>query len=167
MRKKIVIGIIVTLAITVLSAVAFSHPAWNRVQNWDKEKVVTIEGKITDADRPIITMESEGKEYTVHVGPYRYWQDKELTLEKDNAVKITGIITENDGKMDIYPQTMVVGEKEIKLADEDGVPVWAGQGRQGRRGAGMGYGMMGRGQHGRHGGRGGRGYGNRGAYCWQ
>ena len=68
MRKKIIIGIIVTLAITALTAVAFSHPAWNRVQNWDKEKVVTIEGKITDADRPIITMESEGKEYTVQDG---------------------------------------------------------------------------------------------------
>ena len=75
MKKKLVVGIIATLAVLALTAVAFSQQGW-RMQNWDKEKVVTLEGKITDADRPIVTMDSNGKEYIIHLGPVGYWQDK-------------------------------------------------------------------------------------------
>jgi len=138
MKKKLTIGIIATFTLLVITAVAFSYQGWKhqRVQNWDKEKVVTLEGKITDADRPIITMESDGKEYIVHIGPPAYWQDKEIKIEKDKAVKITGMVVDIDGKMNVYPQVITVNDKELKLSDENGVPVWAGNGRGGKSGRG-------------------------------
>ena len=137
MKKKLVVGIIATLAVLALTAVAFSQQGW-RMQNWDKEKVVTLEGKITDADRPIVTMDSNGKEYIIHLGPVGYWQDKGVKIEKDTPIKITGMVVENNGKMNIYPQTVTIEGKELKLADESGVPAWAGNGHRGGK-AGSGW----------------------------
>jgi hypothetical protein len=149
MKKKLIIGIVATFMILVITAVAFSYQGWKyqRVQNWDKEKVVSLEGKITDADRPIITMDSNGKEYLVHLGPIGYWQDKGVKLEKGTPVKITGMVADINGKMNVYPQMMTIDGKELKLADENGVPAWAGNGRQNGWKAGNG----GNQSHGRHG----------------
>jgi hypothetical protein len=163
MKKKLFIGLIATFVIIVLTSIAFAYPGW-KIQNWDKEKVVTLEGKITDADRPII-MESDGKEYILHIGPAGYWQDKGIKTEKGNSAKITGMVVDVNGKMNVYPQTLAIEGKELKVADESGTPAWAGTGR-GYRG-GNGAGMM-RGQHGRHGMQGQRcARQNQCGPCWQ
>ena len=164
MKKKLFIGLIATFVVIVLTSIAFAYPGL-KMQNWDKEKIVTLEGKITDADRPIIVMESNGKEYILHLGPVSYWEDKSVKIEKGNSVKITGMVADINGKMNVYPQTLTIEGKELKVADENGTPVWAGTGRgyHGRHGAGM----M-KGQHGRHGWQGGRCAGNNQCGpCWQ
>jgi len=147
MKKRLIIGSIVALIVLVTTALAFSYQGW-RIQNWDKSKVVTLEGKITDADRPIITMEADGKEYIVHLGRPAYWIDKGLKLEKGTSVKITGMVLDINGKMNIYPQSIIADSKEFKVSDENGVPVWSGNGRE--------YG------HGRHGW---QGRGNQRDFC--
>ena len=168
MRKKTIAALIIA-AIMVISATAvFSHQArWDgqkqrgiRKQVWDKDNLVTLEGKITDAERPVITMDADGKEYILHAGPRRYWQEKEYTLEEGQTVKVTGVVAEADGKLNLYPSTIEADGKSIELTDEDGVPVWAGS--KGGRGCGScgnrpGHGRSGRGNM--HGGRG-RGYGH-------
>ena len=79
MKKKLFIGLIATFVVIVLTSIAFAYPGL-KMQNWDKEKIVTLEGKITDADRPIITMESGGKEYILHLGPVGYWKDESVKI---------------------------------------------------------------------------------------
>jgi len=163
MKKKLTIGLVATFVVIVLTSIAFAYPGW-RMQNWDKEKITTLEGKITDADRPIITMESGGKEYILHIGPVGYWQDKGIKVEKGNSVKVTGMVADINGKMNVYPQTLTIEGKELKVADENGVPAWTGTGRGYR--AGYGAGMM-KGQRGRHGqGQGCAGQ-NQCGPCWQ
>ena len=129
---------------------------------------VTLEGKIKDSERPEITMDVEGKEHILHVGPFWYWEEKGYTLEEGQDVKVTGAVAEVDGVLHVYPQTIQVGDESIELADENGLPAWAGRrgGRglrsergYGRRGSGPGSGLRGHGQgaRGRGQGRGRRG----------
>ena len=164
MKKKLIIGLIATLVVIILASVAFAYPGW-RIRNWDKEKITTLEGKIIDADRLFITMESSGKEYILHLGPIGYWQKKGIKAEKGNSVKVTGMVVGIDGKMNAYPQTLTIEGKELKIADENGVPAWAGTGRGYH--AGYGAEMM-RGQHGRHGWQG-KGWARQNQHrsCWQ
>ncbi|MFC1718021.1 hypothetical protein ACFL6S_30450, partial [Candidatus Poribacteria bacterium] len=109
-----------------------------------------------------ITMDVDGKEYILHLGPLWYWQEKGCTIEEGQDVKITGAVEEIDGVLHVYPQIIEVDGKSIELTDENGMPVWAGcRGGRGRgynrRGSGPGFGRRGRGQgargHGYGGGR--------------
>lgn len=149
MKKRLVIGLSIVFIVLAITAIAFSYQGW-RVQNWDKSKVITLEGKITDADRPIITMEANGKEYIIHLGKPSFWKNQDMKIEKGTSIKITGMVLDINGKMNIYPQSVVIGEKEIKVSDENGVPVWAGNGgkfrhgKHGWQGQGNGMGFGGR-----------------------
>ncbi len=172
MRKRTMLAIIIIAAVAVSASAVFSQPGWRggqkqlgyRHQVWDKDKLVTLEGEIKDAERPLITVEADGKEYILHAGPRRFWQDKEYTFDSGQAVKVTGMVAEVDGKLNLYPSVIETGEKSIVLADENGIPVWAGRGgRHGQRlGRGQGscdnepgYGWQGRGHRQGRAGRGG------------
>ena len=172
MRKRTMLAVIIVAVVAVSASAVFSHPGWRggqkqlgyRHQVWDKDKLVTLEGEIKDAERPLITVEADGKEYILHAGPRRFWQDKEYTFDSGQAVKVTGMVAEVDGKLNLYPSVIETGEKSIVLADENGIPVWAGRGgRHGQRlGRGQGscdnepgYGWQGRGHRQGRAGRGG------------
>jgi hypothetical protein len=161
MTKKAILGSIIAVILVVSATAVFSHPGWRGRRAWtdDEAEVVALEGKIKDAKRPMISMDVDGKEYILHIGPRWYWEDKELTIEEGQTVKVTGVVDEFDDVLHVYPQTVELGGKSIELADEDGVPVWAGceDGRgshRGWRGHGRGFGGRGRGHM-----RGGRGFG--------
>ncbi len=147
MRKRTMLAIIIIAAIAVSASAVFSQPGWRGGQKqlgyphqvWEKDKLVTLEAEITDAERPLITVEADGKEYILHAGPRWFWQDKGYTLENGQAVKVTGMVAEVDGKLNLYPSVIETEEESIVLADENGVPVWAGRG--GRRGQRLGRGQ--------------------------
>jgi hypothetical protein len=155
MRKRAVLSLAVAAIVVISATAVFSHPGWRggRLQAWDKDKLATLEGKVTDAERPVVKMEADGKQYILHLGPIWYWQEKGYTLEKDQLAEVTGTIEEIDGVLHVYPQTIKANEKSIELADENGFPVWAG--RKGGRGTRFGRGYKqceygpGYGRHGR------------------
>ena len=169
MRKRTTLAIIIITVMAVSASAVFSHPGWRggqkqsgyRHQIWDKDKLVTLEGEIKDSERPLITIEADGKEYTLHAGPRWFWQEKEHNLESGQAVRVTGMVAEVDGKLNLYPSIIETEGKSIVLTDENGIPAWAGHGgRRGQRlGRGQarcdnapGYGWRGRGhRHGRAG----------------
>lgn len=154
MKKKLFISSII-LAIMVISAtIALSYPGgwrWTQIQSWDKEKLVTIEGKIKDIYGQLAIIESGDTEYLARLGSYWYWQEKGYKVEKDKLIKVTGMVIEIDGKKNVFPQKVVIDNKEIILSDENGIPVWAGQGRRNGKNRQAGF----------------YGYGGNGPYCWR
>lgn len=140
MRKTATLSLAVAAIMVISAAVVFSHPGWRGGRPWRGEgtEPVTLEGKITDAERPLVKMEADSKEYILHLGPVWYWQEKGYTLEKDQTVEVTGVVKDIDGVLNVYPQTIKTNGESIELADEDCVPVWTG--RRGGRGPGFGRG---------------------------
>jgi len=163
MRRKAILASVIVAIIIISATTVLSRPGWrgnrdNCLRRGDGGELVTLEGKIKDAQRPEITMDVDGREHMLHVGPFWYWQEKGYTVEEGQDVKVTGAVEEIDGVLHVYPQTIEAGGKSIELIDENGFPVWAGRrgGRglrsehgYGRRGSGPGFGRDGRGQEGR------------------
>lgn len=51
-------------------------------ERWDSDKVVTLKGEITEVNMPVAKFKSEGKEYTLHMGPIWFWKQKNYELKK-------------------------------------------------------------------------------------
>ena len=145
-RRAILISVIAVIAVISATAV-LSQPGWRGGRLWkaDKSEPVTLEGKIKSTERPGITIDVDGKEYTLHPG-IGCRQADEYTFEKDQEIKVTGVVEEFGGVLHVYPHAMEVDGKSVDLVDEDGLPVRTGC----RAGHGNGFGRG----HGRSHGRG-------------
>ncbi len=132
MKKKLFISSMVVIMVIISATIVLSNPGWGgiRYQLWDKDKLVNLEGKVKDIYGPLVIIESGGKDYVLGTGPYWYWQEKEYKIEKGKSIKVTGMVVEIDGKQNIFPQKIVIDGKEMIFSDENGIPVWAGQGRR-------------------------------------
>ena len=106
-------------------------------------EIVTLKGEITNVLSPlyryvrlIATFKTNDKEYTVHLGPIRYWNQENLKLEK-GKVEIIGEQEEVEGQWHLYPSKIIQGKNTIGLVTDDGFPKWAnmrfGKGRMGNR----------------------------------
>ena len=158
MRKKIMLTSIIGVILVISVTTAFSRQGWRGgdpgicLRKGDSGELATLEGKITGAERPEITMDVDGGEYILHAGPRWYWQEKGYAVEEGQDARITGVVEEVEGALHVYPKTIEVDGESIELIDENGSPVWAG--RRGGRGPRPAHGYGGRGR--------GRGYGARG-----
>jgi hypothetical protein len=99
-------------------------------ERYDKDEAKTINGTITKVDHPYATFKADdGKEYQVQMGPLWYWQREKLELKQNVKAQIKGEVEEVKSAYHLYPWEIVQDGKTMALADEDGVPSWAG-GRQ-------------------------------------
>lgn len=116
-------------------------------ERFDTDDVKTLNGTITNVNRPYATFKADdGKEYQVHMGPYWFWERHEYALKKNIKTTIKGEVEDVKGTLHVYPWEVIQDGKTMTLADDDGVPAWAGR-RVGRSiGKGYGYGP-GRGSH--------------------
>jgi len=119
----------------------------------DTFKTVTITGSISEVNHPIANFKSEdGTVYQIHMGPYWYWLDNGYKLNNESAV-IKGEVKTVNGINELYPVEVSQNGASIKLTDDNGIPLWAGN-----RGNGNGYGWN-------NGSGRGNGYGWNNGYC--
>jgi len=133
MRSPKTIIIAVTLALALVGTTGAgirraAHPMW-----WGSGEVVTLEGTITEVDRPFATLESDGETYAVHLGPIWYWESRGYALNPGDRVAIKGHAWKDGGATHVFPQTLTRSGETYTLADEDGVPQWRGPHGRGPR----------------------------------
>ncbi len=121
--KRISVVFVLLFAFFVL-ALAQEQRRTSARERWDKDEVVTLKGEITKVLLPLATFKSEGKEYTVHLGPTWYWRENDYKLEA-GAVEIRGEIETEEGELHLYPYGITQGKNSITLAGEDGAPRWS------------------------------------------
>lgn len=108
-------------------------------ERWDSDEIVTLKGEITDATLPVAKFKSEGKEYSVHMGPQWFWKQKNYEFKKGEAELRGELEKESDG-LHFYPYTVTQGSAKIELADDDGVPHWSARSGRGMMKSGRHYG---------------------------
>ena len=97
---------------------------------------VTITGNITEVNHPIAKFKSDdGTVYEIHMGPYWYWLNNGYKLNNESAV-IKGEVKTVNGVNQLFPNEVIQNGATIKLADNNGVPLWAGY----KNNNGKGYG---------------------------
>ncbi len=143
--NSIIFTIVLLFSLSFLTFAQSGRKAMSpRAQN--RGETVTLKGEITNVISPldryvrlIATFKTNDKEYTVHLGPVRYWNQENLKLEK-GKVEIIGEQEEVEGQWHLYPSKIIQGKNTIALVTDDGFPKWAnmrfGKGR-------MGYGRCG------------------------
>jgi hypothetical protein len=66
---------------------------------------------------------------TVHLGPSTYVNQQQLVINPGDAVEVTGSQLQMHGKTMLVAKEVKVGGKTFQLRDDQGMPLWRGQGR--------------------------------------
>jgi hypothetical protein len=127
MRRSTII-LLVVLALGAASLVIAQGRSQGRGEAWDEDEVVTLDGVLTEVERPYATLESDEVSYIVHLGPPWYWDKAGYEVKDGDEVSINGQLSRDGDEIHLYPHTIVRGDETLKLADESGVPVWSGRG---------------------------------------
>ena len=127
--KKTLILLPAVIMLLTLAGVSLAQPGMKCKMSGGQTAgdAVTLKGEITNVLIPLAQLKSEGKEYTVHLGPLWYWKQENLGLE-NGAVEMIGEKEEMNGEWHFYPNEIVQGKVEIVLATENGTPKWAASG---------------------------------------
>ncbi len=97
-----------------------------------------------------LTSVTRGEEtWIMHMGPTWFWESEELRFLRGDTLVVFGETVVTDGVMQLYPYKLIHGDVEVRLATEEGIPLWT----RGFRGRSAGD-TRGHGGHG-HGNRGG------------
>ena len=127
MKRSIAI-MLVLVAIGAVSLVIAQGRAQGQGEAWDTDEVVTLDGVLTEVERPYATLKSDDLSYVVHLGPPWYWDKAGYEVKSGDEVSINGQLSRDGDEIHLYPHTIVRGGETFKLANENGVPVWSGRG---------------------------------------
>ncbi|MFA7361165.1 MAG: hypothetical protein WC139_09025 [Candidatus Kapaibacterium sp.] len=120
----------ITIVLMLISSVLFA-------QRYTTTDPITVTGSITEVNHPIAKFKADdGTVYEIHMGPYGYWLNNGITLNNESAT-IKGEVKTVNGVNELYPNEITQNSTTIKLADENGVPYWAGN--KGKNGNGKGW----------------------------
>jgi hypothetical protein len=145
MKKMMLAG---TLIMALVAAAAWAEQgpqdtrgggAPGRGHHWyDPTKAETIKGQVVQVTEfesrngmhkaVGLTVNAGGKTVTVHLGPQFYLEKQQFKIADGDQVEITGVRTMR-GDQEIFVAGQVKkGGQVLKLHDENGRPLWAGQG---------------------------------------
>ena len=65
----------------------------------------------------------------VHLGPTQYMNQLQIQLNPGDVVEVTGSTMAKAGKTMLLAKEVTVNGKTFKLRDDQGLPLWRGQGR--------------------------------------
>lgn len=105
------------------------------INRWNGATVSSVEGEITQVQNPVAQLKSnDGKTYELRLGPIWFWVNNNYELKAGEKVEVNGAVNENNGTLYMFPYIIKHEGKTIILVDSNGVPLWARNGKWGRRG---------------------------------
>jgi hypothetical protein len=125
--KRTLSTVLVILSIGALSLVLAQGRSQGSREAWDTDEIVTLDGVLTEVERPYATLVSEGATYVVHLGPPWYWDKSGFEVHSGDEVSVHGQVSREGDEIHLYPHSIARGAATLRLADEDGVPVWSGR----------------------------------------
>jgi hypothetical protein len=154
MRKtNIVIGAIVVLSLIFVTASWAQRgmgPGGSQGRGWgtggtygriyNPQTVETLTGEVVSVEKFMpgrgmsygvhFTLKTDKETIPVHLGPSWYLEKQDIKIEPKDQVEVTGSRVSFGGKPTIIAAEVKKGNKVLKLRDQAGFPVWAGQRRR-------------------------------------
>lgn len=147
--KKCMVAALVFLATLTVSSAVFAQDQGKTGEGWGKgsqyqrmynpSTVETVSGEVVSIGtftpakgkgRGVhLELKTDKETISVHLGPAWYIDEQNVKIEKGDKIKVTGSRVTFEGKPVIIAKTVLFGNETIKLRDENGVPLWAGQRR--------------------------------------
>jgi hypothetical protein len=150
MKRLLTIGILAVFALTAMVNLSDAKPwkGWKGSGGWghksqyqrmyDAQTVTEIEGIVESVEEITPTsgmshgihlkVKTETDTVNVHLGPVWFIERQDMKIEKGDTVEIKGSKITFNGAPAIIAAEVEKGDTELKLRNENGVPVWAGTG---------------------------------------
>ena len=134
MKNSLVI-LIITFSISIS---IFSQNRNNAINRWSSSKAITVSGEIVNVQHPIAELKSkDGQTFEMRLGPIWFWNKNNYELKAGEKAEVKGTVAEQNGKLYLFPSTIIQNGKTIKLTGDTGLPLWSGggngMGKQGRK----------------------------------
>lgn len=104
--------------------------------NYDMRTVETIRGEVVDVQTERhgpgrgegmhLMLKTETETIPVHLGPVWYLDEQKVSVKAGDVVEITGSRTTFEEKPVILASGIATTDSKIRLRDDRGVPLWAG-----------------------------------------
>lgn len=141
MKNMRIIGTLAVIALFSVSAHVFAQKMHAARYYYNTTAVVSISGEITSVENVtrgwgsgagthLVIRTGDGP-VTVYAGPASFLKDR-ISLVRGDTIRVTGARTDADGVSGIVAKEIRKGAVSVVLRNDDGTPLWTGQG-QGRR----------------------------------
>jgi hypothetical protein len=156
--KKISLLLSVLLLVGVFAAGVLAQPqeksptsqGWPMGRIYNPKTVETLDGKIESLEtvtasrmdipaRVLLKLKTKTETVTVYLGPKWYLDKQKAKLSPGDYIQVKGSRITMDNQPVILPNTITKGSEVMQFWDEQGSPMWRGQGMG--MGQGMGRGM--------------------------
>ena len=105
---------------------------------YNPQNVTTIKGTVESLAAPqtrrmrheSLVVKTDQGSITVHLGPAWYMSQNQMIFNPGDAVEVTGSKMAVAGGAILVAKEVTVKGKTLKLRDDQGLPLWRGQGRQ-------------------------------------
>ncbi|MFI5330399.1 MAG: DNA-binding protein [Desulfobaccales bacterium] len=111
-------------------------PGGGRGMMYNLQTVTTIQGTVESLGPKGPRMQHESRiiktdqgSIMVHLGPTSYINQQQIQLNPGDCVEVTGSKVEMRGRTMLLAKEVKVGGKTLRLRDDQGLPLWRGQGR--------------------------------------
>ncbi len=113
-----------------------TNPDQSNGQPFNPQTIETIQGQVlgvqpttsataTNASTQLLVQTERGT-IPVQLGPSWFLQKQQLEIKPQDQIKVTGSRVTRFGKEALIAQEISIGDKNIKLRDQTGHPLWAG-----------------------------------------
>ncbi len=111
-------------------------PDRGRGMMYNPQTVITIQGTVENLEskgrrrqQESLIIKTDMGNITVHLGPAWYLNQQQIVLNPGDAVEVTGSKMEMARGTMLVAKEVKVGGKTFQFRDDQGVPLWRGQGR--------------------------------------
>lgn len=102
---------------------------------YDPDSVTTLTGKVTAVEMEPsgpgraggvhVTLQAEGKQTVVHLGPSWFLEQQGFKAAKDETLAVTGSLVTSGEETYLIAREVKKGEKSLVLRNEQGFPAWS------------------------------------------
>jgi hypothetical protein len=143
---SLLVGLFATVVLAQPQEKCPSSPAWPMGRMYNPKTVETLDGKIESLEtmtaskmdipaRVLLKLKTSKETVTVYLGPKWYLEKQKAALAPGDYIQVKGSRVTMDNQPVILPNTITKGREVMQFWDEQGSPMWRGQGM------GMGRGM--------------------------
>jgi hypothetical protein len=103
---------------------------------FNSESIVTVTGKIVEVmEIPArragffgihVMVQTENETLEAHIGPASYLKENDISLRVNQNISITGSRIEMNGKPIIIASEIIQNQKQLRLRQNNGIPLWSG-----------------------------------------
>jgi hypothetical protein len=114
-------------------------PVWSMGQVYNPKTVETLDGKIESMEkitagkmdlpaRVLVKLKTDQGLVTIYLGPEWYLEKQKVKLAPGDYIQVRGSRVEMDNQTVILPNDITKGSHVLHFWDEQGRPLWRGQG---------------------------------------